>query len=73
MQNGQNIKLIFFDSTVGNSFNEKGFSFCKAKTKLFLTKKHKKICVQCFKKRLHWRNNEWRKVVFSDKSRFCQN
>ena len=57
------------DRTVRNRINEMGYSFCKAKTKPFLTKLHRKKRLEWFKEHRHWTVDDWKKVIFSDESR----
>lgn len=57
--------------TLRNRLNEKGYHFCKAKTKPFMTKKHKKSRLLWCKKHKNWTINDWEKVIFSDESRIC--
>ena len=65
MQNGQNITLTLV--TVQCEI----VLIKKARTKQFLTRKHKKIRVEWCQKRPDRGNNEWKKVVFSDESHIC--
>lgn len=57
--------------TVRNRLNNKGYHFCKAKTKPYMTKKHKKNRLQWCKKYKCWSSDDWKKVIFSDESRVC--
>lgn len=59
------------DRTVRNRLNEMGYSFCKAKTKPFLTKLHRKKRLEWCKEHRHWTVDDWKKVIFSDESRVC--
>ena len=71
MQNGQNIKLMFVTVQYKIVLMKKVSVFAKPKLSPFSQRNIKQIRVQWSKKRLHWVNNEWRKVVFSDEFRIC--
>lgn len=57
--------------TVRNRLNDKRYHFCKAKTKPYMTIKHKKSRLQWCKKHKSWSFDDWKKVIFSDESRIC--
>ena len=54
-----------------NRLNDKGYHFCKAKTKEYMTQQHKKSSLQWCKKYKCWSSDDWKKVIFSDKSHVC--
>lgn len=57
--------------TLRNRLHEKGYSYAKAKTKPYLTPKHRKTRLRWAKERRNWTEEEWGKVIFSDESKIC--
>ena len=47
---------------VQNHLNDKGYHFCKAKTKPYMTQQHKKSCLQWCKKHKCWISDDWKTV-----------
>jgi transposase len=59
--------------TTGKYLNKLGWKSCFKCKKPFLTKAHAKARLEWCRKHRRWSYPEWRRIVFTDESRFCMN
>jgi len=57
--------------TVSNRLNEQGLRGCVAARKPWISEQNRRRRLQFARQHLHWTENEWSKVMWSDESQFC--
>ncbi|RZC35984.1 HTH Tnp Tc3 2 domain containing protein, partial [Asbolus verrucosus] len=69
LHNVRNVRVCV--QTVRNRLREANLHAQVPASGPMLTREHQVVRLEFARKHVHWQNNDWRRVLFSDESRFC--